>query len=91
MRRINYGQIARVLSWLLIIEAAFMVVPFVTALVTDGKDIAAFTWSGIITLAFGLAGTVFIRPSRNNMAQREGFLLTALVWVVFSIFGMIPF
>lgn len=91
MRRINYGQIARVLSWLLIIEAAFMTVPFVTALVTDGEDIAAFGWSGIITLAAGLAGTFFLRPARNDMGKREGVLLTALVWVVFSIFGMLPF
>lgn len=90
-RRINYLQITRVIGWLLIIEAVFMAVPLATSLLTDGNDLAAFAMSLALTLAVGTGVTFFVRPRRTDMGKREGFLLTALVWVVFSAFGMLPF
>ena len=91
IRRINYLQIVRVIGWLLIIEAAFMAVPMATSVLTDRKDLAAFGISMVVTLAAGLGATFFVRPRRTDMAKREGFLLTSLVWIVFSAFGMLPF
>ncbi|MCM1028672.1 MAG: TrkH family potassium uptake protein [Pseudoflavonifractor sp.] len=91
LRHINYLQIARIIGWLLIIEAAFMTVPLATSLLTDKKDLGAFLLSIGITLTAGLSATILVRPRRTEMAKREGFLLTALVWIVFSAFGMLPF
>lgn len=91
LRRINYLQIIRVIGWLLMIEAVFMAVPLATSLLTDGGDLIPFAIGMAVTLAAGLTATFAVRPSRTDMAKREGFLLTALVWVVFSAFGMIPF
>lgn len=73
------------------IEAAFMTIPLATAFLTGGADLEAFGLSALITLAAGLSATFLVRPSRTDMAKREGFLLTSLVWVVFSFFGMLPF
>lgn len=91
LRRINYGQIVRVIGWLLIIEAAFMLIPLATSALTGFADFEAFSLAAGITLAAGLTATFCVRPSRTEMAKREGFLLTALIWVVFSAFGMLPF
>ncbi len=91
IRHINYLQIVKVLGWLLIIEAVFMSVPVVTALLTGDEDLDAFLVSAVITLTAGLGATFLVRPSRTDMGKREGFLLTSLVWVVFSLFGMLPF
>lgn len=91
IRRINYLQVFKVLGWLLIIEGAFMTIPTATALLTGGADLYAFIGSTAVTLLAGLAATFFIRPARTDMAKREGFLLTSLVWVIFSAFGMLPF
>lgn len=91
IRRINYRQIVRVIGWLLIIEAIFMTIPLATSLLSGGADLMAFVWGCAITLAAGLIATFAIRPSRTDMAKREGFLLTAMIWIVFSAFGMIPF
>lgn len=49
----------------------------------------AFAIAAAITAGTGLA-TCRIHPSHNDMGKREGFLLTASVWIVFSAFGMLP-
>lgn len=88
---INFPIVLRVIGWLLMIEAAFMLIPLITAIVYNECEISAFAIAIGITAAAGGLITTCIRPSHNNMAKREAFLLTASVWVVFSIFGMLPF
>lgn len=90
-RKINYPMVVRVTGFLLLIEAAFMLTPAVTAMICgENGAMRAFGISTAITAA---AGAVFcrIRPARTDMGRREGFLLTASIWVVFSLFGMIPY
>ena len=84
-------MLVRVLGWLLMIEGIFMFVPILTSLIYSESDVMAFIIAAGITLATGAVMTFCIRPSHTQMAKREGFLLTALVWVVFSFFGMIPY
>lgn len=90
-RKINYPMVVRVIGFLLLIEAAFMLTPAVTAMICgENGAMRAFGISTAITAA---AGAVFcwIRPTHTDMGRREGFLLTASIWVVFSLFGMIPY
>jgi trk system potassium uptake protein TrkH len=88
---VNWKMLVRVMGWLLMIEAAFMVIPLIIALVYDDEDFMQFVYSIAITLSCGVFATFCVRPKRYDMGKREGFLLTASVWLVFSIFGMIPF
>lgn len=90
-QRVNFPMLLRVLGWLLIIESIFMTVPLLTCAIYEEHDFWAFLISMGVTLSTGVLMTFFIRPSSSSMAKREGFLLTALVWVVFSFFGLIPF
>ena len=89
--RVNFPMLLRVTGWLMMIEAAFMVFPLIATIVYQETDFYAFLVSTIITGVVGASMTTFIEPSRTEMAKREGFLLTAMIWVVFSIFGMLPF
>jgi len=73
------------------IESAFMLVPLVTCLIYGESDYMAFLITVAVTFAAGALMTFCIRPSYSSMAKREGFLLTALVWILFSCFGMLPF
>ena len=83
-------MIAKVLGWLLIIEALFMAIPAITALwCGERAETWAFALAAAITAITGLAACR-IHPRYNDMGKREGFLLTALVWIVFSLFGMLP-
>ncbi len=88
---INLPMLLRVIGWLLIIEAAFMLIPLITCLIYDEADYMAFTIAATVTAISGILMTTLIHPRHLDMGKREGFLLTALVWVIFSAFGMIPF
>lgn len=89
--RVNFPILLRVTGWLMMIEAAFMLIPLVVCVVYQENDYLAFLVAVAVTGVSGLMMTTLIKPARTDMAKREGFLLTALVWVVFSLFGMIPF
>lgn len=90
-RHINFNLIFRVIGWLLMIEAGFMLIPLATAAYYGESDFMAFAIGTGSTAVAGLALTFLLRHGGEGMGKREGFLLTALVWVMFSIFGMIPF
>lgn len=83
-------MLIRVVGWLLLIEAVFMIAPLIITFIYDEPFIPFLVAIGV-TFACGMAATTCVRPSRYEMGKREGFLLTSLVWVVFSLFGMIPF
>jgi len=89
---INFAIVLRIVGWLLMIEAIFMVAPLVVSIVYGEVIIAVeFAVSIAITLATGLIMNHRIRPASKTMRKREGLLLTAVVWIFFSIFGMLPF
>lgn len=89
---INTLMVLRVIGWLLMIEAVFMCAPLIVSLYYDEFECAkAFFFSILLTLGLGAFTTKSIRPNYMNMHRKEGFLLTTLVWVVFSVFGMLPF
>lgn len=91
-KHINFVTLLRVVGWLLMIEAGFMIVPFVTALIySEMDDAMVFGISAAVTLIAGVGLTFGLHTRRSAMGKREGFLLTAMIWVVLSCFGMLPF
>ncbi|MDO5377938.1 MAG: TrkH family potassium uptake protein [Clostridia bacterium] len=86
----NTKSIAYILGWILNIEALFMLLPVATAVVYGEAEGLAF----VITMAlcalcgFLLAGK---KPKNPSFYVREGFVATALGWIVMSVFGCIPF
>lgn len=91
LHNINFKMLLRVLGLLLIIESVFMLGPLVACLYYGESDWLCFALTCGSTLLTGLILTQVVRPSHSQMGKREGFLLTSTVWVVFSVFGMMPF
>lgn len=87
---INVMMIIRVLGWLLFIESFFMLIPLVTAFIYGEEEYSSFLWGIGISVAAGLSMTL-LRPRSRDMGKRDAILLTSSVWVVFSLFGTIPF
>lgn len=89
---INIVMLLRVIGWLLLIEAGFMLIPMVAAYIYNPKDNdgTAFLISVLVT-AGAATGMVCLRPRNKDMGKREAILLVALIWVIFSLFGMLPF
>lgn len=84
-------MLLRVAGWLMMIEALFMLIPIVTCLIYGESDWSVFSIIAGITGLCGFFLSRRIRPAHYGMGKRDGFLLTSMVWVVFSVFGMLPF
>ena len=92
VRNINTPMLVRVMGRLLLIEACFMLVPLIASFIWGGgRDAFAFIISIAVTALAGVSSGYMLKPESREMYRRDGYLLTALVWVVFSVFGMLPF
>lgn len=89
--KFNTPMVLRVIGWLMMIEAVFMVVPTVTCLIYDEADWLPFAGCTAFTLLAGSVLAYRVRVTHTSFGKRDSFLLTSLVWVVFSVFGMLPF
>ena len=89
--KINLPIVLRLIGWLLLIEAAFMLFPFITDIITHDDSLKGFFMSIIITVVAGMCMAFGIKPRYSDLATREAILLTSLVWLIFSLFGMLPF
>lgn len=83
-------MLLRVIGYLLVIEALFMLVPIIIALCYKEHAIWDFLISAAIAGVCG-SGMMALRPKSKDMGRREAILLTAMIWVILSFFGMIPF
>lgn len=68
-----------------------MVLPTLVTLIYQEWDTGAFIVSTAITLAAGVAGLLIGRHAPKKVGEREGYLIVALVWIIFSFFGLLPF
>ena len=86
----NYSMISYILGWIFNFEAAFMLLPGITAIIYREKDGLAFLVTMIICLAIGIP---LIRTKRKNKVfhAKEGAVTVALSWLVLSIAGALPF
>ena len=88
---IHYSIVMKVMSFLLILEALFMLssLPFAWYY---GESIRPITLSALITGFVGGAGWIAQRKKdRSSIGKREGYLIVALTWIVISLFGTLPF
>ena len=87
---INFRMLLRVIGWLLLIEAVFMLAPCIVGFVYGEHSGLQFLICIGITVGSGV-GMVSLKPKSREMGKREAIMLTGLTWVVLSLFGMLPF
>lgn len=88
---INFRSIYKVIGQLLFLEAAILLVCLIISLCYGEDDMAAFLISTLLTLAAGIALKRLGRKSDNTLSRRDAYLVVSLTWVIFSLFGLIPF
>jgi trk system potassium uptake protein TrkH len=88
--QISLSVVFHLLGWLLILESVMMVVPTVVALFERSSDSLPFAASAALTALVGGVLAIWLKDAPTELNRREGYLLTSLVWVLFSIFGMLP-
>ena len=88
----NYKLIGRILGKIMIVEGVLMLFPLLVSFVY-GED-ARFKIAFLVPiLALALIGGLLQipTPKRTSLYQKEGFALVAMVWIIMTIFGAIPF
>lgn len=88
----NYKKLGGILGKIMILEAILMIAPLVVSFVYNEDFI--FKLAFLIPIAvLALIGFLLQipKPERNNLYQKEGFALTAMVWLIMTLFGAIPF
>ncbi len=88
---INFRIIARIIGFLLLVEAGVMLLVALVPLLYKEQDWLYFLLSSGITLAAGFALFLWGYRSQITFGKKEGYIIVSLVWVVFSLFGMFPF
>lgn len=84
-------MVFKVLGQLLLVEAAFMSLPLAVCLFNGEHDWLAFAATIAVTLAVGATTAFGIKPRSALLHRHDGLLLASLAWVMFSLFGMLPF
>ncbi|MBR5652977.1 MAG: TrkH family potassium uptake protein [Prevotella sp.] len=88
---INGRLIYKVLGSLLLLEAVFMSWCVIMAFCYGEKDAIPFLISTVITTAAGIFLKYRGKDATNDMNRRDAYLVVTLTWLVFSIFGSIPY
>lgn len=87
----NYRMIVRMLSITLRIVAVLMLPALVIALGCHEFPAAvAFAITVALMFLLSLATNIF-KPRKTTFYAREGFVITALVWIILSAIGALPF
>lgn len=90
-RTFNTRMVFRTMGALLLLEAIFMAIAMGVSLWYKEADTGIFLISTIITLLAGVIGLCIGRRAESRMGEREGYVIVAMVWVVFSAFGLLPY
>jgi len=88
---INYRIIVHILGILLLVEGFFMLLSaLVGAFYHDGGELSLVVSAGMVT-ATGAIAWISTRRSSRDLGKREGYFIVTLGWVLFSLFGTLPF
>lgn len=88
---INKELLYKIIGQLLFLEAMLMGCCFVIAFFFHEDDTLAFLESTIISIFAGVVLKLFGRHADNSMSRRDAYLVVTLCWVIFSLFGTLPF
>jgi trk system potassium uptake protein TrkH len=88
---INFRIIARVLSQVLIIEGICMLVSGAVSWIYGEPAASSFLYSALITLVTGFLVFTPLRHEEKAYGTREGYILYTGIWILFSMFGTLPY
>jgi len=91
---IHPNIISRILGVLLLIEAGIMMLCGILPVVLGEDDLFAFLASALTTAVAGMVLLILGKKARHEesiMTRRDGYIVVAVTWVVFSLFGCLPY
>ncbi|AOZ97169.1 TrkH family potassium uptake protein [Butyrivibrio hungatei] len=87
----NYSMVRYILFRIIRVMGCLLMLPFLVALVYREYDSAeSFFLLIVVTLIIGIVGS-HIKPKSKVIYAKEGFIITALAWILMSLLGAVPF
>ncbi len=87
----NYRAVVNILGKILMLEAILLCFPVIVDLIYGEGDWHAFVVPMACLLAIGLPIVIFVKPKETLLYAKEGFVITALAWLIMSLIGAVPF
>ena len=90
-RIFNWRIVFKTMGVLTMLEALFMLIPTAVAFWYKEADFGAWIASSAVTWlsCWWMLGAG--RHAEKRVGEREGYVIVATVWVVYSLFGMLPY
>ncbi len=87
----NIRAVFTYLAYIMRIESLTMIPAMIIAMAEKDND-CVFAFGVVIAALLVLSlVTCVLKPERKNISTREGVIITALSWVLISLFGALPF
>lgn len=90
-RSINFKMIFRVLGILFFIEAALFLLCAGVSLIYGEIEYKYFVYALIVNSLIGIAFSVLGRKANSHFNRRDCYIIVTSSWLLFTIFGMLPF
>ena len=87
----NWKLLHKIIGSLLWLEASLLLLCLGISLFYGESDSMPFLLSAVITAAGGYGFHLAGRGADNNLRRKDAYFLVTETWVIFSIFGMLPF
>ena len=88
---INFRIIARVFGLLLIAEGLFMLISAGISFLYREHAASSFLYSALITIFTGIIVFTPLRNEERVSGNKEGYIIVTGIWILFSLFGTLPF
>lgn len=86
----NRSIILHIIGWILTVEAVFMILPIIVAIIYQEQSGISFFITIGICLLIGIP-CILHKPKSKIFFAKEGFVTVAFGWVAMSIMGALPF
>jgi trk system potassium uptake protein TrkH len=91
MNKFNIRLVLRVMGSLVLIESVVLLAITIFPIIYGENDAYYFLLSSFICLVFGVLGLFLGRHHSPYIGKREGSVIVTFTWIIFTLFGLLPF
>lgn len=90
-KEFNYRLVLRVMGSLVLIESVVLLAICLIPILYGENDASYFLLSSAICLLAGGIALFFGRNPPSKIGKREGSVIVTFTWIIFTLFGLLPF
>lgn len=87
----NHKIVFRLLGFLLLIQSAVLLLMTLIPLLYAETDAVYFLQAALCTLSVGAIFVLVGKTAKPTIGKREGSVIVSFTWILFSLFGLLPF